>query len=540
MDSVDRWAILQTMGRISRRTFAETVALGAGALESMAQSVAPQARESYISASPVNVGTDAQLFVDQVLVRSSTNVAFTLHPARKHPGNPLVVADRPWEGWRLEIFGSVIYDAEEKLYKMWYIAEPLGAFGPARKGPSADNPTCYATSQDGVHWEKPLVGLQSNQGEKTNALLYATHLASVTKDLQEPDARRRYKMTCYVHEPAEVRGYNSMVSPDGLHWTLRSQASRICPGADVITSYYDKRRKLWVALGKIGTQIRGHNRRVFYAITSSDFENWSAPELAIFPDLQDDAGSLARIEQVRPMLDVPDNPAEMRTEFYGSGFYPAESCTLALPWVFTINNKARYGNQEGPFELQLAVTRDLKNWQRPFRVPCVPRGDPDDWECGIQQTASCAIRVGDEVWLYYCGANYTHGTPVLYRERDPERKRRFTSSIGLATWKLDRFVSADGAGPDAQFCTVPLTFTGDVLELNAATKGSGSIRVEILDAAGRPIAGLAPSLPFRGDELRARILWPEQSSPARWKARPVSLRFQLDQAELYSFAFRRA
>ena len=114
MDSVDRWAILQTMGRISRRTFAETVALGAGALESMAQSEAPQARESYISASPVNVGTDAQLFVDQVLVRSSTNVAFTLHPARKHPGNPLVVADRPWEGWRLEIFGSVIYDAEEK------------------------------------------------------------------------------------------------------------------------------------------------------------------------------------------------------------------------------------------------------------------------------------------------------------------------------------------------------------------------------------------------------------------------------------------
>ena len=63
-------------------------------------------------------------------------------------------------------------------------------------------------------------------------------------------------MTCYIHEPAEVRGYNSMVSPDGLHWTLHSKASRICPGADVITSYYDERRKLWVALGKIGTQIQ--------------------------------------------------------------------------------------------------------------------------------------------------------------------------------------------------------------------------------------------------------------------------------------------
>jgi hypothetical protein len=44
-----------------------------------------------------DVGSRSQLFVDHVLVRSSTNVAFTLHPARKHPKNPLVVADRPWE-----------------------------------------------------------------------------------------------------------------------------------------------------------------------------------------------------------------------------------------------------------------------------------------------------------------------------------------------------------------------------------------------------------------------------------------------------------
>ena len=51
----------------------------------------------------------------------------------------------------------------------------------------------------------------------------------------------------------------------------------------------------------------------------------------------------------------PDDPKVMRTEFYGTGFYPAESCTVAFPWVFTINNNARYGNQEGPFELQLGL-----------------------------------------------------------------------------------------------------------------------------------------------------------------------------------------
>jgi hypothetical protein len=397
------------------------------------------------------------------------------------------MADRPWEGWRLEIFGSVIYDHEESLFKMWYIGEPIGWFGPVEKGASADNPTCYATSRDGIHWEKPLLGMLSNRGEKTNALLYATHLASVTKDLQEPNAGKRYKMTCYVHEPAEVRGYNTMTSPDGLHWNLHSTRARICPGSDVVTGYYDADRRLWVALGKILTPVRGHERRVFYVVTSSDFENWSAPELAIYPDLQDDAGSLARIEGSRPLLDVPDDPTQMRTEFYGAGFHTTESCTLAFPWVLTINNKARYGNQEGPFEIQLAVTRDLKEWRRPFRLPCVPRGAVGDWECGIQQTASRAIRVHDEIWLYYCGANYTHGTPVLYRENDPDRKNKYTSSIGLAKWKLDRFVSADATGADAQLTTVPIKFSGEILELNAATRTGGTIQAEILDAAGKPV-----------------------------------------------------
>ena len=55
-----------------------------------------------VPASPFNVGSLAQLFVDRVLVREARGIAFTLHPAEKHPDNPLVVADRPWESWRLE------------------------------------------------------------------------------------------------------------------------------------------------------------------------------------------------------------------------------------------------------------------------------------------------------------------------------------------------------------------------------------------------------------------------------------------------------
>ncbi len=521
---------------MNRRTFGQL--LGGAAANVSLTPVAASA-ERYVSASPYAVGTQPQLFVDHVLVRESRQVAFSLHPATKHPANPLVVADKPWEGWRIELFGSVIYDAEEKLFKMWYVAEPLGLFGPATKGPSSDNSTCYAVSSDGVHWEKPLVGtLQAHDGSRHNAILYATHLPSVTKDLRESNPARRYKMICYVHFPKESRGYHTMVSPDGIHWTRLSQTP-FCPGGDVVTGYFDEYRGCWVAMAKIGGEFRGHRRRIFYVTTSQDFETWTKPELAVYPDLEDDAGSLARIEEVRSILDVPDSPDEMRTEFYGTGFHPTPSVALAFPWVFTINNRARYGNQEGPFELQLAVSRDLKGWQRPFRIPCVPRGKANEWDGGMQFTAARTVEVGDEVWLYYCGANHTHGTPVLYKPNHPDRKTKYTNSVGLAKWQRDRFVSADGFTQAATLDTVPLVFDGDVLKLNARVAKNGNLRVELLDATGRPLAGWKPSAPVRGDSLSHIVRWQAGNNLGALASKPVSLRFHLQGAELFAFQFGR-
>jgi hypothetical protein len=477
---------------------------------------------------PFDVGDRAQLFVDPVLVRSSEHVAFTLHPARKHPLNPLLKADRPWEGWRLEIYGSVLYDEDERLFKMWYIGEAPTFF--------PNYATLYATSKDGLRWDKPPVGtIPSPRAKAHNAVLDGVVLASVIKDKDEPDPARRYKMIGYQEK--KPAGYRTWVSPDGLNWKPLSQQP-ICRSGDVITGYYDRQRKLYVALPKIGAAVPGlpHTRRVFWLITSKDFETWTEPKLVLYPDLRDDAGSLARIEEVRLLLDVPDDPKLMRTEFYGAGFYQAESCTLAFPWVFTINNNARFGNQEGPGELQLAVSRDLEHWERPFRLPCVPRGKVGEWDCGFFVTAAEALRVGDEVWLYYGGSTYTHGTPCLYRAEGTGRLTRYTGSIGLATWKLNRFVSADGPAEGGRLTTVPVVFTGNRLEINASTKPGGSVRVELLDAAGKV---LARSGAFSGDELRHRVAWKDGFEVGRWAGKPVVLRFELKNAGLFAFAFRK-
>ncbi|HEY1786297.1 MAG TPA: hypothetical protein VGG30_12135, partial [Pirellulales bacterium] len=108
-------------------------------------------------------GSVAQLFIDQIVVRQADNVAFTLHPARKHPANPLLVADQPWEGWRIESYGNVLFDREEQLFKMWYIGDSPAHF------PSYA--ALYATSTDGIHWEKPLVGtVESRTPGRHNAV----------------------------------------------------------------------------------------------------------------------------------------------------------------------------------------------------------------------------------------------------------------------------------------------------------------------------------------------------------------------------------
>lgn len=483
--------------------------------------------------SPFDVGNRAQLFVDRLLVRETENLSFTQHQGKPHPANPLIVADRPWEGWRLEIFGTVLYDREEGIYKMWYTGESPEDF--------PDYPILYATSLEGIRWEKPLLGrLKSATGAETNAVAEGYLLASVMKDLRDPDPSRRYKMICWRQKlPYSAQ---TMTSPDGIAWKqLREQG--ICRSSDVITGYYDELRESYVAFPKLNTLVRGHERRCFGVTFSKDFLNWSEPIPVFLPDHRDDAGSLGRLERVREILDRPDDPNLMRTEFYGIGLYPHESCTLSFPWVFTINNNGRYGNQEGPCEIQLAVSRNLIDWERPHRTPIIPHGKPGTWDVSYQQTSARAIRVGDEIRLYYCGANYTHGTPALYSKRfddgsDTGRKSRYTSSIGMVSWELDRFVSVDGPSTGGTLTTVPIRFSGERLEVNAEVPADGSLVVEILDTAGNPIPGVVPSDPVRGNHLRTDVLFSGNRTIGIPGDRPITLRFRLTNAKLYSFAFR--
>ncbi len=476
-----------------------------------------------------DAGSRVQLFVDQEIVKSSENVSFKLHQGIKHPQNPLLKAEKPWEGWRLEIYGTVLFDEEENIFKMWYFSEATDEF--------PHYSTHYAISQDGIHWEKPLVGtVKSRSGGKHNAVLNGYLLASVMKDNQEKDPDKRYKMVCWRQKPPH--GAHLMVSPDGLNWTQVNEKP-FCRSSDVITGHFDPYRKKYIAFPKLVTKSRGHIRRCFGLSTSDNFRDWTPSRPVFYPDARDDYGSMSRIEPVRHILDVKDDFRLLRTEFYGISAYPHECCTIAFPWVFTINNNARFGNHEGPMEVQFASSRDLIHWNRPFRKPLIPRGKKGDWDEGIQIASSTAFSYKDEIRLYYCGANYTHGTPCLYKKKDTGRKTKYTCSIGLVSWKRDRFVSAGGGHSGGILTTVPMKFQGKHLFLNAKTFNNGSVHVEALDSAGHRIPNFQ-LMPFRGDELQAKIQFAAGNTIdfSSLDGQLITLKFHLKNAELFSFGFR--
>src|SRR5688572_19747193 len=88
----------------------------------------------------LDVGTRSQLLLDPDLVYESHGVAFTPHAGRKHPANPLVKAEQPWEGGYVSAFaGTVLYDERERVFKMWYLCP-----GHADYFDRGHYATCYA------------------------------------------------------------------------------------------------------------------------------------------------------------------------------------------------------------------------------------------------------------------------------------------------------------------------------------------------------------------------------------------------------------
>jgi hypothetical protein len=114
-----------------------------------------------------------------------------------------------------------------------------------------------------------------------------------------------------------------------------------------------------------------------------------------------------------------------------------------------------------------------------------------------------------------------------------------SSALRRYTLRLDGFVSASAGWRGGELITKPLTFTGKRLLLNFSSSAAGAIQVEIQDAAGKAMPGLAldDCQSVFGDSLDRTVTWADENSVARLAGKPVRLRFRLQDADLFAFRF---
>jgi len=457
--------------------------------------------------------------VDDLLIDRMEGVVKALGRPTKLDANPLIKPDQPWEGYLILQPGTVIYDQEEQIFKMWYNTLPTAA------KPDVEQFLCYATSRDGVTWEKPNLGLVEFKGSKANNIFlkWSNWTHSVIKDPHDSDADRRYKMAYWQTEDLSKCGIWVTFSHDGIHWT-EHPANPVVPCSatgDTFSVMQDPATKKYLLYHK---SIVRPTRKVA-RLVSDDFVHWRDSQLVVEPD----------------KYDQPD------TEFYGMSAFPYGGQQLGLLWVFHTYTQF--------MDVQLTSSRDGLSWDRSLdRRLFLPLGfmrngySGSSFDSGMIWPASAPAIKDDQMWIFYSGFANLHN----------ELAEKHTGQIGAAKLRLDGFVSLEATG-EGTVVTPPVRFEGSKLTVNAITRslasdsvgwnpvwkelftaapdGQGFIRVEVQDENGGPVPGYTVDdcQPIRGDGVNLKVVWKDGKDLGSLAGRAVRLKFVFGNASLYSF-----
>ena len=455
---------------------------------------------------PADLTGHWQLFVDDYLVESKVNVERIYHPFTKHPNNPILVADKPWEGRTSYLYGTVLPNETGDGYKMWYHAW-LGEYT-----------NLYATSPDGLSWDKPKLGLVNFQGSKENNLFFRRtredHIPQVIYTPWERDSSRRYKLINYDYGRTEpnnlVSGFYGAYSADGIHWVDVPANPVLMDPSDVGNFVWDPHQNQYIGYSKVFAPVRGFRRRCVGYTSTKNFESWPNAELILVPDLADDFW----VEE-----------EYQRTEFYGLSGFAYESGYIGFLWIFPVTD----GKKDGPIYCEIVSSRDGINWIRQEvqggrRMPILPVGGPEDWDRGMVFSTNHPLVEDGQIKLWYGGSSATHGGRI-----DSSR-----SSIGLATMRKDGFASLHAGKEGGQIVTKSFVGAYGQLLINANAEG-GSITVQLLDGNGTVIPGYEKEkcLVVNKDGLGIEVCWAGQSGLPDNKE--IRFAFYLQNASLFSF-----
>lgn len=466
------------------------------------------AAASLAAEAPVPIASRLQLFVDAQLIASQRGTQLRQHPPLAR--EVVFTFDAPWEG---PMSGYVTMMQDGDLFRMYYRGG----------GETTEEVVCMATSRDGVKWERPNLGLVEFKKSKANNILlrgqrkayWEAHNFTPFKDTNPAaPAESRYKALTLGRQTNSVTGDRekamlAMHSPDGVHWKHIRAEPVITKGSfdSQNTAFWDASRREYVAYVRDGRKTPdGRSVRSVLRATSKDFLNWTDPV----------------------WLDFGDSTLE---QFYVNNIapYPREpSLYLGFPMRFVPERKTVGADArvvDGVSDAVLISSRDGLRFDRTFMEAFLrPGPDPLNW----------GNAHGNNTPAWGLLATSTNELSIYWNEHygAPARLRR-------GTMRVDGFASVNAPFAGGEFVTKPLTFTGNKLVLNYSTSAIGSLRVELQDASGQPLAGskLADCVEIYGDETGRVVSWQGNPDLSRIAGQPVRLRFALKDADLFSLRF---
>ena len=463
-----------------------------------------------------------QLFVDDYLVenrfnedRLSAPVPHALQMPERLP-EPLLTmdADKPWESTGLG-YPSVIYDPYEKKFRLYYQVSNAPTEEQKKQGRGSYS-SCYAESEDGIHWQKPLMDITPwGDIKKTNVVLYGEHEGKAPNVFISPeDTNTESRIRNIGNLPKEAfkghrflmyycdSGHYLATSEDGLHWNEHAQKIMNRRVDCHHTIVYNKERNEYVSLlrnkiifGDSKENLAGNTRMISRIASPILWSLWDTmPSATIIPDGDD------------------------YERFYGMPTFEYGGVYFGMLQQFKENPQI--------IEVELMISRDTLHWEHlPGRPKIIPVGQPGTWDDGMTFSADRIIEVDNKWRLYYTGHDGYHN----------EKGR--VGAVGMLTFGKERLVSitSDREGKESYVVTRPMIWPGGDLLVNADAS-KGYMKFRITDLYRKPYTGFeyTDSEPLNKDSIRHKVTW-KSADMKDLKGKTVRLEFIMKNADLFAF-----
>ena len=434
----------------------------------------------------------------------------------KHPANPLFGEDRPWEPYFANLYPNVIYDAEDRLYKCWYnpmIVEERTTSVPVAERNPYNHPdymaitpngremgVCYATSVDGIIWNKPDLGLIEFGGDSLNNLVRrGPDGVGVIKDPLDMDPERRYKMFLCGPDKMQVS-----FSRDGLHWGRPLDIPEVDAHGTHPNAFWAPDLARYVGITR--EFAGGNGARQVCRTESPDFIHWSADPV------------------------VFEGP-HTRSQAHDMIVFPAAGIYIGLLGMMDFPQDPKVSNMGVTQHVELAWSPDSVTWHRIAEgTPFIGHTSADEQRYGTMPYdwgtifPSAPIFLDNEVRIYYGAGDW-----FFFDWRK--------GYLALATIRPDRWAGYEplSAQSTAEITTSQFEFDGQNIAITADVGEGGSVLVSVLNKEGGEPAIAEPVYATVTD---GQTIWVEKRGLKAFSGRPIRLRFQLRKAKLYSFSIQ--